>query len=151
VAITFRGRLRGDHGALIQVPPEVMAQLGPARRPRVCVTVNGVELRTTIAVYDDTPYIGLRREIRTAAGVAAGDEIELSIELDTAPRIVSVPDDFAAALAADAAVHASFDALAYTGRREYVQWIVDARRPETRQRRVHDAVELLKAGRRTPR
>jgi hypothetical protein len=152
VPVTFKARLEGDaSGALVEVPPDVLEALGsPTKRPAVRVTINGAELRTTLAVYGGRSLIGLRRDYREAAHIAPGETIEVEVELDTAPRSVAVPDDLAAALAADERARAIFDGLSFTHRSEYVRWITSAKRAETRQRRVREAPELLRNGRRTP-
>jgi uncharacterized protein YdeI (YjbR/CyaY-like superfamily) len=88
--------------------------------------------------------LGFRREIREGASVEAGDTVDVEIELDTEPRTVALPDDLAAAL--DEEARATFDRMAYTHRREYVEWITEAKRPETRTRRVAKAAELIRDG-----
>ena len=80
----------------------------------------------------------------------AGQAVDISVELDDAPRTVDVPDDLAAVLAADTDARAAFDALSFTNRKEYVGWVTSAKRPETRQKRLAEAPALLKGGRRTP-
>ncbi|HEV7664772.1 MAG TPA: YdeI/OmpD-associated family protein, partial [Chloroflexota bacterium] len=137
--VTFEGTLQPNDetgGAFVAVPPQVMAKLGPTKRPAVVVEVNGVELRTTIAAYGGKSLIGLRRDVRTAAGIALGETVQLTVALDDAPRTIEVPADFAAALAADAEASRIFDGLSHTNRKEYVAWLTDAKRPETRQRRL---------------
>jgi hypothetical protein len=150
MAHIFRGTLREEAGALVEVPPDVLAALGPRKRPAVRVLINGVELRTTLAVYGGHSYIGIRREIRDAAHIAPGEEIEVSVELDEQPRTVDLPEDLAAALAGDPEAQRIFDGLSFTNRKEYVAWVVGAKQPATRQRRVAEAPAMLKSGRRTP-
>ncbi len=150
MALTFSGTLREEAGAFVEVPPDVLAELGPRKRPAVRVVINGVELRTTIAVYGGRSYIGIRREIRDAAQIAPGEDIEVSVELDDQPRSVDVPDDLATALSADPEAQRIFDGLSFSNRKEYAAWILGAKQPATRQRRVAEATALLKAGRRTP-
>ena len=150
MAHVFRGMLREEAGAFVEVPPDVHAALGPRKRPAVRVVINGVELRTTLAVYGGHSYVGIRREIREAAHIAPGEEIELSVELDEQPRTVDLPSDLAAALVADPEAQHIFDGLSSTNRKEYVAWVVGAKQPATRQRRVAEAPALLKSGRRTP-
>jgi uncharacterized protein YdeI (YjbR/CyaY-like superfamily) len=116
----------------------------------VRVVINGVELRTTIAVYGGRSLIGLRREIREAAHINLGETIELAVELDTSARVVELPEDLAAVLAADPDASRVFEGLSFTNRKEYVGWVLQARTPATRQRRIADTPELLKSGRRTP-
>ena len=150
VPTSFRGKLADDGAMLVEVPPEVSAELGPARRPAVRVVVNGVELRTTIAVYGGKSYLGFRKEIREAAGLEPGQEVDITLELDTASRDAEVPDDLARVLAADPDASAAFEALSFTNRKEYVVWVTSAKRPATRQKRLAEAPALLKSGRRTP-
>ncbi|HLZ31058.1 MAG TPA: YdeI/OmpD-associated family protein [Chloroflexota bacterium] len=148
--LTFKATLRGDSGEFIEVPAEIVRALGPGRRPAVRVVINGVELRTTLAAYGGGSQIGLRREIREAAQASPGELIEVSVELDTQPRTVEVPADLAAVLAADFEASRIFDGLSYTNRKEYVGWVLGAKLPATRERRVAEAPAMLKAGRRTP-
>jgi hypothetical protein len=148
--LTFQAFLQGDSGMFVEVPPEILQALGPARRPAVRVVINGVELRTTIAVYGGGSLIGLRREIREAAHVNPGELIEVAVALDTAARVVELPDDLAAVLAADPEASRKFEGLSFTNRKEYVGWVLQARTASTRQRRIADTPELLKSGRRTP-
>ncbi len=150
MALTFRGTLREEAGAFVQVPPDVLAALGPRKRPAVRVVINGVELRTTLAVYGGRSYIGIRREIREAAQIAPGENIELTVELDQQARTVDLPEDLAAAIAADHEAQRIFDGLSFSNRKEYAAWVLAAKQASTRQRRVADAPALLKAGRRTP-
>jgi Bacteriocin-protection, YdeI or OmpD-Associated/Domain of unknown function (DUF1905) len=147
---TFRATLQGDSGMFVEVPSEIVRALGPARRPAVRVVINGVELRTTLAAYQGGSQIGLRREIREAAQINLGETFEVSIELDTEPRTVELPEDLGAVLAADPVASRIFEGLSFTNRKEYVGWVLGARTPATRQRRVEEAPELLKSGRRTP-
>jgi uncharacterized protein YdeI (YjbR/CyaY-like superfamily) len=90
--------------------------------------------------------LGLNKEVRQGAGVEAGDEVEVTVELDTAPREVEVPEALAAALAADPQAKASFEPLAFSPRMEYARWVAEAKQQETRQRRVQQALEMIRAG-----
>jgi hypothetical protein len=145
----FRAELRsaGDSGgAGFDVPLAVAAALSDAKRPPVTVTVNGHEFRTRLAVYGGQPMVGVSKANRAEAGIDIGDSFEVLIEVDTAPREIAVPPDLAEALAGEPAAAATFDRLSFSHRREYVQWITEAKRPETRARRVADALERLRAG-----
>src|ERR1700677_4985358 len=113
--------LGGKTATGIEVPDDVVAALGPGSRPPVTVTVGGHSYRTTAARMGGRFLIPLSAENRTAAGVAAGDEIDVNIEPDTAPRGVEVPADLAEALAKDEAAKTTFDALAFTHRKEWVR------------------------------
>lgn len=145
----FRAELRpaGDTGgSAFDVPPDVAAALSDAKRPPVTVTINGHGFRTRLAVYGGQPMVGVSKANRVAAGIDLGDEFEAELALDTAPRVIEVPPDLAAALAADPGASETFDRLSYTHRRDYVLWITQAKRPETRARRVTGALERLREG-----
>jgi hypothetical protein len=135
-------------GTGLRVPREVVASLGQRKRPPVRVTIGEYTYRSTVAVYGDEFFLPLNALDRTKAGVAAGDQIDVDIELDTEPREVTVPADLASALDHDARAKQQFDGLSYSHKREYVNWIEEAKRAETRQRRIAKAVEMLSEGRR---
>jgi hypothetical protein len=139
--------LGGKTATGIRVPPEVIAALGPGKKPAVRVTMNGYTYRSTVAVYGGEFFLPVSAEVRERAGVAAGDEIEVAIELDTDPRVVEVPSDLAAALAADADARHFFEGLSYSNKRRIVLAIEDAKTAETRRRRIDKALENLRAGR----
>jgi hypothetical protein len=134
-------------GRLVEVPLDVRALFGQARAP-VKATVNEYTFRSTIAVYGGKYYLGLNREVRDAAGVKVGDVLKIDLERDEDERTVEVPQDLEAAL--DPATRATFDGLSFTHRREYVRWIEEAKREDTRTRRVAKAVEMLREGVKTP-
>jgi Bacteriocin-protection, YdeI or OmpD-Associated/Domain of unknown function (DUF1905) len=131
----------------IQVPDEVVEALGAGRRPAVKVTINGYTYRSTVAVMCGEYMIGVSAEHRAGAGVAGGDEVEVDIELDTAPREVSIPADFAAALEAEPAARRTFDGLSYSNKSWHVLQVEGAKTDETRQRRIARSVDILKQGR----
>ena len=143
---TFKARLGGDKGDVpsIEIPFDVKATYGSAR-PRVAVTVNGVTLRTTVAVYGGVSFVGIRKEIREQMGVEIGDRITLTMEPDTAERTVDVPADLRRALAKNAAAKKKYESLSYSHRREHAQFVAEARKPETRERRIAKVLEMLKA------
>lgn len=128
------------------VPEEVLAALGKGKRPPVAVTINGYTYRTTVGVMGGTAMIGIAREHRQPAGVSQNGPIEVTVELDTAPREVDVPDDLATALA-EAGLRKAFDALAFSHRKEHVRAVTEAKAAETRARRVAKAVEVLRTSR----
>jgi hypothetical protein len=134
-------------GTGLRVPREVVADLGRGKRPPVRVTIDGYTYRSTVAVYGDEFFLPLNAENRTSAGVAAGDQIDVEVELDTAPRDVTVPSDLASALDGDAEAKQYFDGLSFSHKHEYVSWIEEAKRAETRQRRIASAVDMLRDGR----
>jgi bacteriocin resistance YdeI/OmpD-like protein/uncharacterized protein DUF1905 len=139
--------LAGKTATGFRVPPDVVAALGKGKRPPVVVTINGYSYRNTVAVYGDEYLIGVAAEHRAAAGVKAGDELDVDLELDTAPREVDVPVDFAAALQAAPDAERFFDSLSYSNKRRITLSIEDAKSPETRQRRIATSIERLSAGR----
>ena len=144
-ALQFDGRLESDQGAcFIRVPPQTLRALGEGKRAPVKVTLNGYTYRTTIAVYGGKSYIGVRREVREAAGVAAGDRLTVGLEYDAQVRTVDLPQVLRLALEADAATAAAFEKLSYTRRKEFVQWVTGAKRAETQRRRMEQAMAMLR-------
>lgn len=139
----------GAGGRWVECPFDARTEFGSAR-PAVVGTVNGQPYRTRLMRYGGQTVLGLTQEIRSATGVEVGDEVVVEIELDDAPREVDVPEELALALASDAPARAAFDALAFTHRKEYAQWIAGAKRPETRERRVAKAVQMLIDGTKHP-
>ncbi len=137
----------GKTAAGIEVPVEVVAALGPSRKPPVRVTINGHTYRSTVATMSGVFMVGVTNEFRRESGVAAGDTVDVDIELDTEKREVTVPPDLAAALAADPAAQAFFDRLSYSNKRRIVIPIDDAKTPETRERRIATSVDKLREGR----
>ena len=145
--LQFSTRLqaRGPAAAVVLDDDQVAAVGEGARRFPVVATVNGYTWRTSVARMAGEFLVGLPREVREGAGVQAGDGVEVVLELDTAPREVEVPPALAAALAADPQAKAVFDGMAFTHRKEYARWIAEAKRDETRERRVQQAVEMIRA------
>ena len=138
---------RGNASAVVLTDEQAEAiGEGPKRFP-VAVTINGYSWRTAVARMGGENLIGLARKIREETGVEIGDVVEVAVELDTAPREVEVPDELAQALARDSAAAAAYEKLAYTHRKEFARWISEAKRPETRERRVEQALEMLRDGR----
>jgi len=138
---------KGMNATGIEIPAGIVEGFGQGKRPKVILTVKGHTYRSTVAVMGGMYMIGVPAEHREAAGVKAGEKIEVRLELDTAPRIIEVPKDLAAALK-KAKITGAFDKLSYTHRKEHVRAINEAKAPETRQRRVDRCVEMLKAGKR---
>ena len=139
--------LGGKTATGIRVPDEVVANLGSSKRPAVHVTINGYAYRSTVASMGGRFMLPVSAEIRASAGVAAGDEVDVDIELDTEQRAVSVPPDVADALDRDADAKRHFDGLSYSNKRRIVLSIEGAKTDETRQRRIATAVSLLREGR----
>jgi Bacteriocin-protection, YdeI or OmpD-Associated/Domain of unknown function (DUF1905) len=135
----------GKTATMFRVPFDLKGAFGRARPP-VAVTIRGHTLRTTPGVYDGVGHIVVNREVKEATGVDAGDRVRVTMEVDTEPRTVRVPADLRAALAGDAGAKAAFAKLSYTHRREYVEWVEEAKRPDTRTRRIAATVERVRAG-----
>ena len=132
---------RRGTGTVLEIPFDVRTAFGRARAP-VRATVNGFTFRTTVAAYGGRFYLGLNREVRESARMEEGERVRVDLERDDEPRVVSLPGVLAAALEAAPDARAAFERLSYTHRREYVRWIEEAKRDETRRRRAERAVEL---------
>jgi hypothetical protein len=135
----------GKNATGLRVPAEAITALGKQKRPKVVVSLNGYSYRSTVAAYGDVFMLPLAKEHRDAAGVKAGDRVEVTLELDSAPRTVDVPDDLAAALAAQPGARTAFDDLAYSVRKEHVRQVETAKAQETRERRIAKIVAGLAA------
>lgn len=137
-------RAEGMNATGLVVPDEIVEKLGAGKKPKVSVTLKGYAYRSTIAVMGGKYMLPLAKEHRDAAGVKGGDKVEVTLELDTAPREVGIPKDFAAALK-KAGLTKDFAALAFTHRKEHVRAIEEAKTPETRLRRIEKAVAMMQA------
>jgi bacteriocin resistance YdeI/OmpD-like protein/uncharacterized protein DUF1905 len=138
--------LHGKSATGIEVPADVVAALGQGKRPKVTVTINGYSYPSTVGVMGGVSLIPVSADVRAKAGVAAGDEVDIDLVLDTAPRTVEVPADLAAALAGVPAARQAFDKLSYSGQQRYVLGVEQAKTAETRRRRVEKAVTELTEG-----
>jgi hypothetical protein len=127
----------------IQIPAECIAALGAGKKPKVIVSLKDFTYRTTVAVMGGEFWVPLSQERREAAGVQAGETLEITLELDTEPRTVEVPEDLAAALAQAGGAAAAFDALSYSARKEHVRQVESAKAQETRSRRIAGIIEKL--------
>lgn len=125
------------------VPDEVVEALGAGRRPKVAVTVQGHTWRTSIASMGGRFLLGASAAVRADAGLTAGQTYTVTVEVDTAPRTVDVPDDLAAALAASPGAAASWSGLTYSQQRQHAEAVLAAKKPETRERRVATIVAGL--------
>lgn len=145
----FRAKLQlnGKTATGIEVPEKIVEGLGSGKRPAVTVTLKKHAYRTTIAPMFGSYWIPVSAANREAAGIAAGDTLDVGVELDTAPRTVEVPKDLAKALKADPKAKAAFEKLSYSHKRRHVLAIEEAKKPETRQRRVEKTVETLRSSR----
>jgi hypothetical protein len=145
----FRAVLQatGGNTAGFQVDDAFVTELGGGGRPKVVVSVNGFEWRGSIARMGGDYWLGVSAERRAAAGIAAGDLLDVDVTLDTAVREVEVPEDLAAALAAEPAAKAFWDGLSYTNKSWHVLQVTGAKTPETRSRRLAKSISLLQSGR----
>ncbi len=130
----------------IEVPVGVVEQLG-SKRPKVRATISGYTYRTSVASMGGRFLLGVNAEVREKAGVHAGDVVDVDLELDTDERRIVVPPDLAQAFENDPAAHRFFEGLSYSQQRWFVEGIENAKKAETRQRRVAAAVERLREGR----
>lgn len=138
---------RGPAGALLFSDDQVAALGDGAKTFPVSVTIGDTTLQLRLARMGGESMVGFSKAARAEAGVELGATVTFTITADTAPRVVEVPDDLAEALAADPAVAQSFDAMAYSHRKEYVRWVTEAKRDQTRQDRIAKTVEMVRAGR----
>lgn len=139
--------LGGKTATGFEVPTDVVDALGRGKRPPVTVTIGSHTYPSTVAVMDGRYLVPLSAENREAAGVAAGDEVEVELTLDETARSVDVPDDFAAALDADPAARRTFDGLSNSNRKWHVLQVTGAKTDETRARRIVKSVAMLREGR----
>jgi hypothetical protein len=139
--------LTSETATAVEVPVDVPAVFG-AKRPPVRGTINGTPFRSTIAVYGGRYYLGINRRLRDEAGIAAGEKVVIELDRDDEPRVIDLPVEIEKALTVRA--RSIFDALPYTHQREYVEWITEAKRDETRERRLAKMVEMLEDGVRHP-
>jgi Bacteriocin-protection, YdeI or OmpD-Associated/Domain of unknown function (DUF1905) len=144
--VTFRAPVRPSGrggGHLVDVPPEVVAALGGKGRIAVTATFDGVPYRGSIVRMGGGAVLGVQKAIMAEAGVSVGETLTVIVRTDDAPREVAVPDDLAEALAGNDVARAAFDGLSYSHRREYVTSITEAKRPETRARRIERTIQQL--------
>ena len=139
--------LNGKTATGIQVPAEVVAGLGSSKHPPVRATIKGYTYRSSVASMGGRFMLGVSAEVRQSAGVAAGDVVEVDLQLDTEKREVALPPDFKQALDKDKAARKTFDGLSFSNQRRLVDPIVQAKAAETRERRIAKTVSLLHEGR----
>ena len=137
---------RGPAAAVVLDEDHVAVVGEGAKRFPVRATINGYSWRTTVTRMRGEFLLGLSREVREGAGVEVGDRVEVDVELDLAPREVEIPAALTDALATSPTARSAFDALAYTHRKEFARWIAEAKREDTRQRRVEKALAMLQDG-----
>jgi len=143
---TFTAKIldAGSGGAYVEVPFDVEAAFG-LRRPKVKAMIEGVPYRGTLTrMGTECHILGIRKEIREQLGRTFGDEITITIEPDTEPRLIEIPEDLMKGLKKDKEAKTLFDKLSYTHQKEYVTWITEAKKEETRQNRIAKTIEMLK-------
>jgi hypothetical protein len=146
LALTATLQTRGPAAAVV-LDDEQALQIGEgAKRFPVAATINGYTWRTTVMRMGGEYLLGMNKEVRAGAGAEAGDTVEVTIELDTAPREVEIPEELASALANAPEALAAFEALSFTHRKEYARAVAEAKKPETRDRRVAETIEKLRPG-----
>jgi len=144
--LRFKAVLEKDDktsGTGVRIPFDVEKQFGTRGRVPVCGTLNGAPFRSTLAPYGGAHYLPVNRVLRGQAKVAAGDALVVVLQRDDAPRVIEAPADFARAMKTNPAAAAAWDRLSYSHRREYVDAIAEAKRPETRDRRIRGAITEL--------
>ena len=149
--VKFKGVLtptaRGGGGTLVPIPREVATTLGLKGMPKVEALIAGHPYRGSLMPMGDGTYcLGVLKSIQEAAGVGQGDSVTVELALDTAPRTVEVPSDLAKALARDKKAAAAWEALSYTNKKEAARAIDEAKRPETRERRLAGVLRKLRPG-----
>ena len=148
--VRFKGVLtptpRGGGGCYVPVPNEVAAKLGLKGFPKIQSVIAGTPYRGSLMPMGDGTFcLGVLKSIQEAAGVGFGDTITVELALDTAPRTVETPSDLAAALKRDKKAAAAWEALSYTNRKEHARGLEEAKRPETRERRLAQTLAFLKS------
>jgi Domain of unknown function (DUF1905)/Bacteriocin-protection, YdeI or OmpD-Associated len=146
--VRFRTKIlaAGKTAAGIEVPAKVVEALGSTRVPPVRVTIKGHTYRSTVAVMGGKFMIGVSNANRQAAGVTAGETVDVDLELDTQPRELAVPDDFAKALDRDTKAKRLFEGLSYSKKQRLVLPVANGKTPETRQRNIDKAMTALREG-----
>ena len=145
--VTFDAVLEGDGNKIgFTVPTDAIEALGAGQRPPVAVDLDGYTYRYTVGVMGGKHLIGVNTEVRKATGLANGDTVHVTLTLDTTPRAVDLPDDFAAALDADPRARAFYDGLSNSLQRYHVGNVTGTKNPDTRQRRIDKAIDLFLAG-----
>jgi hypothetical protein len=146
---TFRATVTstGKTTCGINVPDEIVEALGGGGHPKVVATLDGYTYRTSVARMGGGYWFGVTAANRAASGINAGDEVQVTLELDTAPRELEVPPELAAALDDDAVAKAFFDGLSYSNKRVFTESVAGTNNPETKARRVTKAIGLMREGR----
>ena len=147
---TFKAVIQnaGGGGAFVEVPFDVEAAFG-SKRPKVKAMIEGVPYRGILTrMGTECHLLIILKDIREQIGKTFGDEIKITVEPDTEPRVIEIPKDLMKELKKDRDAKAFYDKLSYTHQREYVNWINEAKREETRQRRIVKTIQMLQQGKR---
>lgn len=148
---TFRATIQnaGGGGAFVEVPFDVEEKLG-SKRPKIKALIEGVPYRgLLVRMGGPNHMLIILKGIREQVGKTFGDEVTITVEPDTEPRLIEIPKDLMKELKKDKEAKASFDKLSYTHQKEYVRWVEEAKKEETRQNRIVKTIEMLKKGKRT--
>ena len=138
----------GGGGAYVEVPFDVEEAFG-SKRPRVKALIEGIPYRTTLMrMGSECHMLGVLKDIREQIGKTFGDEVTVTLESDTEPRVIEIPKDLTKELKKDKDAKTFFDKLSYTHQKEYVRWVEEAKKEETRQNRIIKTIEMLKKGKR---
>lgn len=152
---SFRALVRRDEGSevcAIDIPFDVEKTFGSRGRVPVRGTLNGAPFRSSVfRMGGDCHFMVVNRQMREASNVRGGETVPVTMERDTEPRVIEPPTDFARALKSNEDARATWDKLSYTHRREHVEHIEEAKKPETRHRRIEKSIQLLASGKREPR
>ncbi len=139
----------GGGGAFVIVPFDVEAAFGQ-KRVKVIAMIDGAPYRGSLVRMGTHEHIlGVRKDIRAQIGKSIGDEVEVLLREDTEPRVVSLPQDVDAALRGNPQAQNFFEKLSYSHQREYIQWVEEAKRDQTRQDRIARMLAMLPSGKRT--
>lgn len=147
---TFKAVIQnaGGGGAFVEIPFDVEAEFG-VKRPKIRALIEGVPYRGILTrMGSECHMLIILKGIREQIGKTFGDEIEITVEPDVEPREIEIPDDLKKAFKTEKEANAFFDKLSYTHRKEYVTWINEAKKEETRQSRIVKTIEMLKKGKR---
>ena len=148
---TFKAVIQnaGGGGAFVEVPFDVEREFG-SKRPKVKALIEGVPYRGILTrMGTECHLLIVLKEIREKIGKTFGDEVRITVEPDTEPRVIEVPAELKKAFKTEKEAKASFEKLSYTHQREYVMWINEAKKEETRQNRVVKTIEMLKKGKKS--
>jgi hypothetical protein len=138
----------GGGGAFVEVPFDVEEAFG-SKRPKVKAMIEGIPYRSTLMRMGSEHHVlGVLKDIREQISRTFGDEVTITLEPDAEPRVIEIPKDLMKELKKDKEVKAFFDKLSYTHQKEYVRWVEEAKKEETRQNRIVKTIEMLKKGKR---